>query len=709
MTELREIARQLASQDPEERRYAVRRLSGDTREEAVDLLLQGLGDQDWRVRKQATSVAVAMAPAGTVLRRLVEALGPKQNDVGLRNAAVEALSGFGVASVDALSIALPALDADGRKLAAEALGRTGHAAALLVLAAMVNDPDPNVRAAVVEAVAGVGATCVDDVTPLLERFLADRDPLLRLTALNGLNELGVVIPWQRLEDMLDEPVLRSAALLAAGRSGDPAAGRLIASALARTRGALSDNAMSAMVTFIRSGSNIAASAREALAGLPAEVVRRLLHLADNPDEPVEERRLALIVVGATGLAEAGRVAVRALSDDRVAAEAEESLALLGRVGTAALVEAVESGVQSDRALGIETLARLVDSASPEAALAADAIRARLSDPSPDVIASALEALATLGDALSFGPAAELLRSDNPRVRRAATVALGTLARRQPAAARDFTLSVHPDGPDAHAGAVVLGALGSPVLGTIDQDVAFLTGVLGHGDTLPRRAALEALANRVSAQAIEVVAFALADEEPEVRRTAVRALGRMRTPEGDAPGLSHLLRLAQRGDDHALVIDAVHALGDADDPRAYQVLLGLLQEGTPMVAVAAVEALGTLPASRRIGALAVGLSHPDPEVVKASLQRLATQPEPEALGQLLGGLEHPAWDVRRLAADLLGEVGGEGVTAALRERLSIEVEPLVRDALQRALLELELATTGPRRTTPPPLRGSTRPR
>jgi HEAT repeat protein len=709
MTELLDIERQLGSQDPEERRYAVRQLSGDTSEEAVDLLLRALGDEDWRVRKQATSVAVSMAPAGTVLRRLVEALGPEQNDVGLRNAAVEALSGFGVASVDALSIALPALDADGRKLAAEALGRTGHTAALLVLAAMVNDPDPNVRAAVVEAVAGVGTTCVDDVTPLLERFLGDRDPLLRLTALNGLNDLGVVIPWQRLEDMLDEPVLRSAALLAAGRSGDPAAGRLIASALGRTRGSLSPKAMAAMATFIRSGPEAAVSAREALEGLPAEVVRRLLVQVERPDDSVDERRLALIVVGAAGLSDAGPAAVRALSDDRVAAEAEESLALLGGAGITALVAAVASGVQSDRALGIETLARLVDGASPDAALAADAIRAALTDPSPDVVASALEALATLGDALSFGPAAELLRSDNPRVGRAATVALGALARRQPAAAREFTLSVHADGPDAHAGAVVLGALGSPVLGTLEQDVAFLSNILAHGDPLPRRAALEALANLVSAQAIEVVAFALADEEPEVRRTAVRALGRMRTPEGDAPGLSHLLRLAQRGDDDALVIDAVHALGDADDPRAYEVLLRLLQEGTPVVAVAAVEALGNLPASRRIGALAVGLSHPDPEVVKASLQRLATQPEPEALGQLLGGLEHPAWDVRRLAADLLGQVAGEGVTAALREQLSVEVEPLVRDALQRALLELELAATGPRRTTPPPLRGSMRPR
>jgi HEAT repeat protein len=707
MNALGDVNRQLASPDPEERRHAVRMLRNNTTERAADLLLRAMGDEDWRVRKEATAVAVAMAPAPAVLRQLVEALAPGQDNVGLRNAAVEALAGFGVSTVDALSIALPVLDADGRKLAAEALGRTGQTAALLVLASMVTDPDPNVRAAVVEAVAAIGSTSVDDVTPLLERFLDDRDPLLKLTALNGLNALGVVIPWHRLRPMLEEPVLKGAALIAAGFCGHPAAGRLIASALGRARGSVSLQALSAMVTYVRSGPQAAESARQALSSLPNEVRRRLLEQADKPDDSVEERRLALILIAAAGLPEAAEVAARALGDDRVAAEAEEALALLGAEGVAALVDAVSRGGHGERALAIEVLARLVDTSSVGAA--ARAVRAALTDPSPDVVASALEALAAMGDGLCVDPAARLLGSDNARVRRAAVGALDALARRHPEDARELVRGVHPDGPDSHAAAVVMGALGSPVLGSVEDDVAFLSRTLAHASTSARRSALEALAVRVSAQAVEAVAFALTDEEPEVRRAAVRALGRMRAPDGTAPGLSHLLGLAERGEDDALVIDAVGALGDAEDERAHQVLVSLVKEGTPVVAVAAVEALGSLPRAERLTALVLGLSHRDPEVVKASLGRLAAERDESVRDHLLACLGHDTWDVRRLAADLLGQIGGEGVLSALRQRLSIEVEPLVRDALQRALFELEANVAGFRRTTPPPLRGSQLPR
>jgi HEAT repeat protein len=707
MSEFWEVGQRLGNPDPEERRQAVRLLRGKTKEEAADLLLRAMGDEDWRVRKEAAAVAVAMAPAPAVLRRLVESLAPGQENVGLRNAAVEALAGFGVASVDALSVALPALDADGRKLAAEALGRTGQTAALLVLASMVADPDPNVRAAVVEAVAAIGCTSVDDVTPLLERFLDDRDPLLKLTALNGLNTLGIVIPWHRLKPMLEEPVLRGAALVAAGFSGHPAAGRMIASALERTRGAVSLVALSAMVTYVRSGPEAAKNARLALANLPQEVRRRLLEQADKPDDSVEERRLALILVAAAGLPEAARIAARALTDDRVAPEAEEALALLGAAGVTALVEAAGTGGDSERALAMEVLPRLVDASSIREA--ARAVRVSLGAPSPEVVASALEAAATVGDELCVEPAARALGSDNARVRRAAAAALDALARRHRDAARELAMAAHPDGPGAHAAAVVMGALDSPVLDSVEEDVAFLSRTLGHGHTPARRSALEALARRVSVQAAEAVAFALSDEEPEVRRAAVRALGRMRAPDGTAPGISHLLALAERGADDALAIDAVRALGDAADERAQEMLVSLVRQGAPAVAVAAVEALGHLPQVERVKALSLGLSHHDPEVVKASLGRLVMERDPSVREHLLVCLEHDVWDVRRLAADLLGRIGGEGVLSALRQRLSVEVEPLVRDALQRALFEHESGVAGFRRTTSPPRRGSLLPR
>src|SRR5690606_5975390 len=129
-------------------------------------LLLALGDPDWRVRKEAVSVARRAAPSPAVLRGLVEAIGPGSN-VGLRNAAVEALPAFGADAVDALAVALPNLDQDSRKLATEALANCEHPTAFLILQDLTRDADVNVRATAVEAIARIGANSPDAAGSIL--------------------------------------------------------------------------------------------------------------------------------------------------------------------------------------------------------------------------------------------------------------------------------------------------------------------------------------------------------------------------------------------------------------------------------------------------------------------------------------------------------------------------------------------------------------
>lgn len=120
----------------------------------------------------------------------------------------------------------------------------------------------------------------------------------------------------------------------------------------------------------------------------------------------------------------------------------------------------------------------------------------------------------------------------------------------------------------------------------------------------------------------------------------------------------------------------------------------------MRAVFAVEALSRLVDPRRVDALIDALAHPDAEVVKAALRALAAEREARVGAHLGACLDHEAWDVRRLAADLIGRTGQTGSIGLLRAKLASETEPLVREAIQRALVEVELGG-GLRRTTPPP--------
>jgi HEAT repeat protein len=242
----------LGSSDPEERRVGAAQLAEAASETVAHLLLGALGDEDWRVRKEAAAAAAAHTPSAEVLAVLIAALEPGDN-VGLRNAAVEALAAYGSPAIGALSLALPGLDPDGRKLAVEALGRSGRAPALIVLRDMVSDPDPNVRAAAVEAVAMIGNVCLDDAAPILETALASEDRYQRLAALEGLNRLGVGLTWEQVEGLLGDPILEPAALSAAGRSAHPEAAPLLARALGEARGAAFQEVLVALVELELAG------------------------------------------------------------------------------------------------------------------------------------------------------------------------------------------------------------------------------------------------------------------------------------------------------------------------------------------------------------------------------------------------------------------------------------------------------------------------
>ena len=69
--------------------------------------------------------------------------------------------------------------------------------------------------------------------------------------------------------------------------------------------------------------------------------------------------------------------------------------------------------------------------------------------------------------------------------------------------------------------------------------------------------------------------------------------------------------------------------------------------------------------------------------------LPTYNERENLEAMIGALDHSRWDVRRLCAQLLAarvvaapadDPDAARAAAALRARLSVETDPLVRDAI-----------------------------
>ncbi len=140
----------LQQAEPEARRVAVRQIAKVRGREAPELLLRALGDDDWRVRKEATLVAPGLEHREEVVASLVAALEDTVN-IGLRNAAVEALVAIGPDAVSATIDALARLDADARKLAVEVLGGVPDARGTAALSRALHDEDANVRVTAAEA------------------------------------------------------------------------------------------------------------------------------------------------------------------------------------------------------------------------------------------------------------------------------------------------------------------------------------------------------------------------------------------------------------------------------------------------------------------------------------------------------------------------------------------------------------------------------
>ena len=424
--------------------------------------------------------------------------------------------------------------------------------------------------------------------------------------------------------------------------------------------------------------------------------QQIVCLADH-----SSRKAALIVSGALGIEEIAPIAADALSDVRLLAEADESLSLLGPRAVPALLGRAGTADPDTRAACIEIVTGLADASA--APLAVARILTWMESGPPVVVRAGLGAITILGDVSCFAKVSAWL--SNEEAQSAAETALAALAQRYPDAARSLARHAPAEGAEAHAAAVIQTVLPAPLRDSVADDVAYLSLLLSNSQKAVRRAALAGLGNAGSELGAHAAAFALTDEEPDVRYAAVLALSRLRSADGVLSGLGKLLELVEKSDDEELVAAALGALAEAGDARVLTVLRPLVRNASPMVAVAAIEALARVPDPRRVEALIEGLSHTDSEVVKASMLALGDSIDPRVLAHFGACLDHDAWDVRRLSADMLGRLGGDSASALLRARHGAEDNPLVQEAIARAL-----ETGHGMRPTPLPHRaGSLRPR
>lgn len=679
-----------ASEDAELRRQAVARAKDGSDGESCDLLFSGLGDADWRVRKEATAALRERETEPWLVTRLVDALLPGEN-IGLRNAVVEALGAHGEATISALERVLPRLDVDGLKLAAEALALTRSATAMPLLRKLRKNDDANVRAAAIEAVAQVGRAAPEAASRLLDEALDEPDPFLRLVALDVIRRLDLAPSWERLEKLLGDPLLAQTGLELATRLGEPAAApyfiREILRAFetpdaARHVQVLSERqgrALSNLAHFVGSSPEALSAVRTELAAIPEETCTRLVELTLHNREPALTK-CALVVLAAMHDVRVADFALDSLDDELLSVAAHRAVELFGDSIADTLRRRLLEADAATRARAIPFAAAVVERTGAPGLL--EALRDSF-DSSSTLSRAWLDAMVRLGDREGLERALSLFEQSTPAsVRRRAAGAAKAFASLFPERARARSRAIHSSDPAAECVCWFMSVMPQPLISE-DKDLAFLVAAASSPSAGTRLSALAALRRHHAPAALDAVVFAMSDEAREVQLEAVAVLGDLRDDNGVAIGTPYLIDFASRDRELPLTLETLRALGRTRDARAIAFLLDRVTTATPLVSVAAVEALSGSDEAQCRDALTALLGNTEPEVIKAALQWFSTArsiPEPD----VVACLHHPVWDVRRLAADVLGSQSTETARHALSEHLSIESESIVREAVIRSL-------------------------
>lgn len=700
------IAAALESQNAEKRRQATSHLAELDLRDALPLLLQALGDGDWRVRKEATIAARSFVPDRALINALITALGQGEN-VGLRNAAVEVLASSGHAAAAAIADAMSSLDEVGRKLAVEALGRSRDQAALGPLEAALFDPDDNVRQAAVEAIAAVGGVAGEPAHKILIRCLNDEDRFIRLAALEGLSSLGVGVPWQRLEPLLADPTSRTAALMAAALAEHPQAPAALARALASSRGGSFAQTLSALARL--SEGLLADAVADAVREQGQELVARLTNIASSDaGEPDHLRASALVLAALVAAPGCIQAAIKALTELPLAPAAQRALTRLGKAALPALIEQIapppapaprgdeaaeapalpdELALTQLRATAIDVAVAIVaehrTSSRPQLPALLTALRAAAAsrDREKDVVTSALYALSHLGTSDDLALAAELTLSPDVSIASAAEAALTSLVARHPGVARVLASDMMKREAAWLPTAIIFGALGAnddiDAAGLRDA-VAFLSNCAASSDARTRRAVVLSVSQIGGPLASDVLSVALTDEERDVQLEAARALGRLCAdpsasrffdsgppsgpPSSEKPRnvTTDVLELIGRSGDSDLVAAAVSALGD-----------GLTFSWGPP----------SMPPSSGRGARPSQL--PPDDLIQALTPLAAKAPSSVAIAAVDALSRAPVGTPGRLTA-LLGALSHANAAVTKAAMLKLEVTDVTADRIARCL-------------------------
>lgn len=604
MIDINNIRHALQSADEETRRSSLYLLKDFPCLEVQSMYFTAMGDESWRVRKEAVGCYVYSNPDLNSIELLLNLLRNEEN-AGLRNSAAEALIRLGSASASLLMEMVQDQDPDVRKFIIEAMGGIGDPVFLPALLQALNDHEVNVASAAAEQLGTLGDTDASEY--LMQAILVREEVLFRFSALWALGALAkpVLVP-EVLAKLAEHDIFRKAVFECLGNISDESSYKLLLNGFSCSQKNCRTAAVKSLYKiYLRCSPLSQARICDALQLVKEnDIITGLLQLFDNHDGVLTEALLWISVV--TRDVRFIPLLIEAYTDERTADAAFSALKSFGNDA----IHEIYSRYSSLDERGRSGLCLLI--AACGASGFNDIFGEALSDPSTQVRKAAAIAVGKLG-LITFIPALIALIDDNETdVYEAAVTSLQSLvmtSRSSILAEADkfcsSKLSQH-----RKAAALLLAALGE-----LDR----LLLLVKDEDPQVRKTAVSAIgANLVDASGSMLV-LALVDEDPDVRIAVAEALGNLR----DTTTLDALENALNDGD--VWVQSAVlRAIAKIKPPMALSIINNIHTKADGLLMITCLQILEEIGGSVSEGIVRDALQNSDQNIARQaakSLERL----------------------------------------------------------------------------------------
>lgn len=632
-------------------------LAGYPFADTMRLLFLAMGDESWRVRKEAVAVLADAQPIGVeAVEGVIELLRASDN-AGLRNSAVESLERMGPGAVQALCAHLGDPDHDLRKFVIDILGSIGCSSCLPLLVRALDDPDPNVRVGAAENLGKIGDP---RALPHLLKVLDGGDVWLKFTVLDALALIGAPVPLSSLASLLQESLLKRAIYDCLGALGDAESLPFLLQGV-QEKAKKAREAAAVALTRVRG--RLPAQSQGPLVDLPLKSLKgssgakALIASLQGADTGILESLVQLL--GIIGDERATLALLRASHEERLRGGCLEAFRGIGPAALPELLAHFPVAPPAERAL----IAFLIGELGSVQGL--DLLLSGLRDENPELracCASSLGRLAPLGAPRQI---AELLEDTHPQVREAALEALQRLSGADPAGLGGLCTELAQSAfPRKRRDAALL------LCGLSDGERLSLLAKDEDGSV--RRAAVASLARVRLPQTVGHLAMALSDEEPEVRIAAAQALSETGGPEVLEP-----LLLALNDPDPWVRTASLKGLAALGDRAALPGVTALLRDARGPVLIAGLSTVAAVGGVAELAPVRAALGDADEEVVVAAIGILSGFDGDwvEEHCQLLIG--HPHWGVRRSFVRAMAQLLGAQALPHLEKALAKESDSLVK--------------------------------